>query len=83
MTQLATAFANVIINPLLLLLFAAGVLVFVFGIVEFFFELDVRGNQSAKENGKNHMLWGLIGLFVMSSVLAIINLIQNTISSIR
>lgn len=81
MDALLKAFLNVIINPALAVLFSAGLLVFVFGIVEFFFELDVRGNQSAKENGKNHMLWGLIGMFVMASAFSILALIQNTIAS--
>lgn len=81
MDALLKAFLNVIINPALAVLFSAGLLVFVFGIVEFFFELDVRGNQSAKENGKNHMLWGLVGMFVMASAFSILALIQNTIAS--
>lgn len=81
MDALLKAFLNVIINPALAVLFSAGLLVFVFGIVEFFFELDVRGNQSAKENGKNHMLWGLVGMFIMASAFSILALIQNTIAS--
>lgn len=81
MNVLLKAFLDVLINPALAVLFSAGLLVFVFGIVEFFFELDVRGNQSAKEKGKEHMLWGLVGMFVMASAFSIIALIQNTIAS--
>jgi hypothetical protein len=72
---------SIIVNPLLALLFGAGLIVFLFGIVEFFFELDVRGNQSAKENGKNHMLWGLFGMFVMVSAWAIMQVIAATVGN--
>jgi hypothetical protein len=72
---------NIIVNPLLALLFGAGLIVFLFGIVEFFFELDVRGNQSAKENGKNHMLWGVIGMFIMVSAWSIFRLIAATVGA--
>lgn len=79
MGNLVNAISSTILNPLLALLFGAGILVFVFGIVEFFFELDVRGNQGAKEAGKQHMLWGLVGMFIMVSAYAIIQLIGNTV----
>lgn len=81
MPALISALNNVIINPLLLLLFAAGVLVFVVGVAEFFFNFDVRGDQHAKEKGKAHMIWGLVGMFVMASAFAIINVLVNTVNS--
>ncbi len=79
MSGLVGAFANVIINPLLLLLFSVGLFVFVFGVVEFFFDVNVRGNQGSKEKGKQHMLWGVVGMFVMVAAVAIVNLIKNTV----
>ncbi|MBY0294317.1 hypothetical protein K2Q08_03225 [Patescibacteria group bacterium] len=82
MAQLVATFNNIIINPLLILLFAAGLAVFVFGIAEFFFNFNIRGDEHAKEDGKNHMLWGLIGMFVMASALGIIAVIQNTVNSL-
>ncbi len=74
---LITTFSKVIINPLLLLLFSVGLLVFVWGIVEFLWGLSQ--DTEHKEQGKQHMLWGLVGMFVMASAFAIIKLIANTV----
>lgn len=82
MAQLVQAFSTVIINPLLLLMFAAGLVVFMYGIAEFFFNFNVRGDSHAKEDGQRHMLWGIVGMFVMASAVAIIRVIQNTISAL-
>lgn len=81
MGQLVQALNTVIINPLLVLLFAAGLAVFVYGVAEFFFKFNIRGDEHAKEDGKNHMLWGIVGMFVMASAFGIIAVIQNTVNS--
>lgn len=77
--NLVNVFSNIIVNPLLALLFGFGLLVFIFGVVEFFFELNIQGNQSAKEAGKAHMLWGIVGMFIMVSAWAILQLIAATV----
>lgn len=58
-----------------------GLLVFVFGVAEFLFEFDVRGNQTAREEGKKHMLWGVIGMFIMASAYSIIEVIASTLGA--
>ena len=68
-----------IINPLTALLFAAGLLVFLWGLVEFLAGLNGIGNK--REEGKKHMLWGIIGMFVMTSAFAIVKLISNLVCS--
>ena len=75
--ELAGKFAAVVINPILILLFGAGVLVFVWGLVEYLYALNVKGEQD--NEGKRHMLWGMIGMFVMAAALSIIKIISNTI----
>jgi hypothetical protein len=75
--NLIDTFSKVIINPLLLLLFAGGLLVFVYGIVEFLWGLSQ--DTEHKEQGKQHMLYGLLGMFVMASAWAIIQLIAHTV----
>ncbi len=82
MGQLVQALNNVIINPLLILLFAGGLAVFVYGVAEFFFKFNIQGDEHAKEDGKSHMLWGIVGMFVMASALGIIAVIQNTVNSL-
>lgn len=76
--SLVNNFTNVIINPLILLLFSAGLLVFFWGVIEFLFALNA-GAEGSKEDGKKHMLWGLIGMFVMVSSYAIINFIASNV----
>jgi fructose-specific phosphotransferase system IIC component len=80
LSSVVQAIGTVIINPILALLFAGGLLVFIFGVAEFFFELDVRGDQHAKEAGKQHMLWGIIGMFIMFSAAAILQVIAATVN---
>jgi len=67
---------RVIINPLVALLFAVAVLVFAWGIVEFMAGLSSGSNQ--QEQGRQHMLWGIIGFVIMLGAYAIITLALNT-----
>lgn len=70
--------ATVLINPLLLLLFAVGLLVFIFGIVEFLVNLNKSGKNTGIDKGRKHILYGLIGMFVMVAAYAIVGIIVNT-----
>jgi uncharacterized membrane protein HdeD (DUF308 family) len=63
-----------IINPAILLIFAAGFFLFVYGIVQFIWKLD----EGAQSEGKKHMLWGIVGMFIMVSFYGIIGLIDET-----
>ncbi len=69
-----------ILNPILGLLFAVGTLMFVFGIVEFMFGLSNEGSGK-KEDGKRHMLYGLVGMFIMASSWAIVKLIGTMVGT--
>lgn len=79
LSQLAGKMVTVILNPILGLLFAVGTLVFAFGIVEFM--LGLAEESDKKEDGKRHMLYGLIGMFVMASSWAIVKLIGTIVGS--
>jgi hypothetical protein len=65
------------INPALALIFSAGLLVFIYGLTEFIWGLSQETGK--KEEGKKHMLWGLIGMFVMVSAIAIIKILANIV----
>ncbi len=69
---------STIINPLLALLFAVGVLVFIYGVVEFLLSIN-QGDNTKKEQGKQHMWQGLLGMLIMVSALSIFNLLANTL----
>ncbi|HET8574870.1 MAG TPA: hypothetical protein VFM02_01710 [Candidatus Paceibacterota bacterium] len=74
-TDLINKINHVIVNPLIVLLFALAVVVFFIGIVQFLFN-DTPENR---QNASRHMLWGVIGMVIMLSVFAIMNFIVDTI----
>ncbi len=66
---------GLIINPLIILLFALATLYFIYGVVQFLANGD---NEEKKTAGKNHMLWGIVGIAIMISVWGILNIVMNT-----
>ncbi len=68
-----------VIQPFILLFFALGFLIFVYGIVEYVWGLST--DTLAKENGKKHMLWGVIGMFIMAGAYGIFNLMVDLIGA--
>ncbi len=70
--------AEVILNPFIVLLFAIALLYFLIGVFKF---LSNTENADEREVGKSHMIWGIIGMFIMMSVFAIMQIIGNTIGS--
>ena len=67
---------SMIINPLILFLFALAVVYFLYGVLEF---LMNQTNDEKKTSGKSHMLWGIIGITIMLGVWAILSIILNTL----
>lgn len=67
---------QVIINPIIMLLFAVAVLVFLYGVFEYIRNSD---SEDGRTQGQRHMLSGVFGLFIMISVFGIIHFILNTI----
>jgi uncharacterized membrane protein YidH (DUF202 family) len=69
---------NVVLNPIIALLFIVALLVFIWGGVEF---IRDAGSETGREKGKQHLLWGVIGMFIMVTFKAIIELIKATIGA--
>lgn len=67
---------RVLINPLIIFLFALAAVYFIYGLVNYLLNPD---NEEVRKSGKNHMLWGIIGMFIMVSVFGIMSLIINTL----
>jgi len=74
-TDLVARFTDIIVNPTILIIFALGFFLFVFGLVEFMWSLS---SGAENNEGKNHMIWGIAGMLVMVSVWGIIGLLENT-----
>ena len=66
---------RLIINPLILLLFALAVVYFLYGMLEFIMN---QANEEKKTTGKSHMIWGIVGITIMMGVWVILNIILNT-----
>ena len=66
---------RMIINPLILFLFALAVVFFLYGVLEFIFNQE---NEEKKTTGKSHMLWGIVGIAIMLGVWTLLNMIINT-----
>ena len=69
-------FIDNIVSPIIMLMFAVTIIVFVWGVVEMLMHGD---DASAREKGRWHMFFGIIGIFVMVSAWGIIQLISNTL----
>jgi hypothetical protein len=67
-----------IINQILVpVLFAVAFIVFIWG--AFLTFIWGANSEEVKDKGKNLMLWGLIGFFVMVSVWGLVNILTGTI----
>ena len=66
---------NLILNPLILLMFAVSFVYFIYGIVKF---LRLEAGDKEREEAKNAMLWGIVGMVIMFSVFGIIAFILRT-----
>lgn len=65
---------NTVIRPIVPLLVGLAVLFFIYGVFKYIF----AGGGEKKEEGKNFMVWGIVGLFVMVSVWGIVAVLVNT-----
>ncbi len=63
-----------ILNPFIGLLISIALLVFIYGVVEFIAGAD---NEDKRTQGKQHIIWGIIGLFIMVSVFGIMKIILS------
>jgi fumarate reductase subunit D len=74
-----TTIINIINNVLVPVLFAVAFIVFIWGAFNVF--ILGANDEEAKTRGKNLMLYGLIGFFVMVSVWGLVNILVGTFST--
>lgn len=70
-----TKIENIILFPLMSLLLSIALLIFIWGAFEFVRNAE---SDSARETGKRHMLFGIIGMLIMISALAILKIAAGT-----
>jgi len=69
-TQLKT-----ILNAVIGLLFVLVTLYFVWGVVGY---VGASGDSEKLKQGKDHMIWGIIGMAVMAGAWGLVNILLNT-----
>ena len=60
-----------IVDPAIYLLITLAAIYFIWGVFLFIKDYD---NEEGRTKGKKHLIWGIIGLFIMLSVQAIVSL---------
>jgi hypothetical protein len=68
---------EIIINPIIVLLFGVALLYFVYGVFEYIWK--AKSDPAKMKEGRLHMGWGLFGMFVMVSVFGFFKLILNSV----
>jgi Type IV secretion system pilin len=68
-----------VVLPVVELMFAVAVVVFVYGVLQMVF---FGGSEDAQSAGKASILYGTIGMFIMVSAWGIIYFISNTLKAL-
>jgi len=66
-----------IVNPIIYLMMAVALVSFLWGVLQYVGKGD---DAESRSTGARHMLWGIIGLFIMFGVFGIIHIVLNTFS---
>lgn len=65
-----------VLNPLIILMFSVALVLFILGVIKLIGNSD---DASKLEEGKQNVLWGIVGMAIMISVFGIMNFITSTI----
>jgi uncharacterized membrane protein len=68
-----------ILNPFIAFLMVLALVYFLYGVFQFIAGYD---SPAAKEAGKQHMIWGVVGMAIMISVYGLLSLIRLTIMGV-
>lgn len=76
LTGASNIILNIINNVLVPIIFGFAFIIFIWGIFRFF--IQGAHDEEKRENGRNLMLWGLVGFFAMVSVWGLLHIIVGT-----
>ncbi len=68
------AFAHSLVNQILPLIIAIAVVYFIWQV----FTYAIAANEEDKGKAKTHMIWGIVGIFVMVSVWGLVGILVST-----
>ena len=63
------------LKPLGPIILSLAIVYFTWGVIKF-----IRGDGKDKEEGKQIMFWGIVGLFVMICVWGLVNIVKDTLA---
>lgn len=63
-----------LLNTIMPLLIALGVVYFIWGVITYV----ISNDEEAKSRGRNMMIWGIIGLLVIVSIWGLVSILKNT-----
>jgi hypothetical protein len=66
--------AGNILNTLIPILIVLGVVYFIWGVLQYVISSD----EEAKKKGKDHMIWGIIGLVVIVALWGLVSVLTTT-----
>lgn len=75
LTTLINFFTCTLMNAVVPLLMGLAMVGFIYGVIKYFLNPD---NEEKRKGGKTFMLWGIITLFVLVSIWALVGLFTNT-----
>ncbi len=71
---------HLVIDPVIFFLIAVALLMFMWGVMQFLINQS-GGEEKSIAQGKQSMIWGLVGLLIMVSVYGIMHLVANSIGA--
>lgn len=71
----ALAQVKTILNLVIGILFVLVTLYFIWGVIQY---VSSAGDEEKLKNGKQHMLWGIIGMVVMAAAWGIVSIVMTT-----
>lgn len=75
--SLIISLKDIINTAVIPLMFGLAIVYFFWGVIQF---ISKAGEEKAREEGKQKMLWGIIALFVFVSITGILTFIGNTLN---
>ncbi|PIR70563.1 MAG: hypothetical protein COU46_00920 [Candidatus Niyogibacteria bacterium CG10_big_fil_rev_8_21_14_0_10_42_19] len=74
-------FSNIgllILKPFITLLVVIATVLFLWGVIQL---LSNQDNEEARSKGKQHIAWGIVGLFVIITVWGLVKVLCNTLGT--
>jgi hypothetical protein len=76
--QILTNIITQVFSPLYQVAVGVTILYFLYGVARYVVELN---NPDSKTTGRSHLLWGLVGLFIVLSVGGILSFLNGSLNS--